>query len=282
MKTITLSLDGIESVTVEGASAKLHIEESDSCLRVYVPKNSAERELCLLKGLPEGLASYLGINEIKAVKVLGDILKATSAFVINELLEEHGIDRLPWPDPVQHNVSSNETQESDRLTPERPSRPRASTPVQGSRSPRHASTPRTSFSSQTESPFNSDTNLPASPSFFESANTPRSSLSPAPTPVQVESARRHSINNDEYVSLLSFVIAAAAKGGKNGCTTRRKHLVIPSTDIPEPVQYSDALFGKRSDNQMAHDIKIGAAGELYVRHLESLTPDSADDFPSGL
>ena len=196
-RTITLSLDGIEPVTVEGANAKLHIEESDNCLRLYVPRDSTERELCFLKGLPEGLATYLGVKEIKAVKVLGDILKATSALVISELLEEHGIDRLPWPDHVQHNVSSNETQESDHLTPERPSYPRPSTPVQGSRSPRHASTPRTSFSSQIESPFNTDTYLPASPSFLESANTPRSSLSPAPTPVQVESARRHSISNDQ-------------------------------------------------------------------------------------
>ena len=208
---------------MEGASAKLHIEESDNCLRLYVPRDSTERELCFLKGLPKELATYLGIKEVKAVKVLGDILKATSGFVISELLEEHGIDRLPWPDPVQHNVSSNETQESDDLTPEPPSRPRASTPVQMPRSPRPASTPRTSFSSQIESPYNSDTYLPASPSFLGSAHTPRSSLSPAPTPVQVESARRHSISNDEYISLLSFVIAAAAKGGKNGCPTRRTH-----------------------------------------------------------
>ena len=242
----------------------MHIEESDSRLRLYVPRDSTERELCFLKGLPEGLATYLGINEIKAVKVLGDILKATSAAVISKLLDDHGIDRLPWPDPVQHSVSSYETQASEDLIPEPPSHPRASTPVQGPRSPRPASTPRTSFSSQIESPYNSDTYLPASPSFLASTHTPRSSLSPAPTPVQVDSARRPSISNDEYISLLSFVIAAAAKGGKNRRSTRRTHLVTASTDIPEPIEYSDALFGKRSENQMAHDIKIRAAGELYV------------------
>ena len=257
---------------MKGASANLHIEESDNCLRLYVPRNSTERELCFLKGLPEGLATYLGIKEIKAVKVLGDILKATSALVISELLEEHGIDRLPWPDPVQDNVSSNETQESDHLTPERSSHPRASTPGQGSRSPRPASTPRTSFSNQIESPYISDTYLPPSPSFLESVHTPRSSLSLATTPVQVVSARRHSVSNDEYILLLSFVIAAAAKGGKNGCVNRRTHLVIASTDLPEPIDYSDALFGKRSENQMAHDIKVGAAGELYVSYLERPHP----------
>ena len=218
-KTITLSLDGIEPVTVEGASAKLHIEEVDSCLRLYVPRDSTERELCLLKGLPEGLATYLGIKEVKAVKVLGDILKATSAFVISELLEEHGIDRLPWPDPVQHNVPGNKTQESDHLTPEPLSHPSAGTPVQGTKSPLPPSTPRTSFSSQIELPYKNDASLPASPSFLGSVYTPRSSLSPAPTPIQVGSARRPSISNDEYISLLSFVIAAAAKGGKNRCTT---------------------------------------------------------------
>ena len=57
---------------------------------------------------------------------------------------------------------------------------------------------------------------------------------------------------------------------------RRTHLVTASTDIPEPIEHSDALFGKRSENQMAHDIKIGAAGELYVSHLQIPIPDSTD------
>ena len=242
----------------------MHIEESDGRLRLYVPRDGTERELCFLKGLPEGLATYLGINEIKAVKVLGDILKATSAAVISKLLDDHGIDRLPWPDPVEHSGSSNEPQASEDLIPERPSHPRASTPVQRPRSPRPASTPRTSISSHIDSPYNSDAYLPASPSLLASTHTPRSSLSPALTPVQVDYARRPSISNDDYISLLSFVIAAAAKGGKNRSITRRTHLVTAPTDIPEPIEYSDALFGKRSENQMAHDIKIGAAGELYV------------------
>ena len=94
-----------------------------------------------VKGLPEGLAIYLGIKEVKAVKVLGDILETTSYFVISELLEEHGIDRLPWPDPVQHSVSITGTKESDDLTPEPPGYARAKSPVQMPRSPRSASTP---------------------------------------------------------------------------------------------------------------------------------------------
>ena len=32
-----------------------------------------------------------------------------------------------------------------------------------------------------------------------------------------------------------------------------------------PVALSDTPFGIRSENQIQHDIKLGAAGELYVR-----------------
>ena len=252
---------------MKGASANLHIEDSDNRLRLYVPKESTERELCFLKGLPEGLATYLDIKDIKAIKVLGDILKATSAVVIRELLKEHGIDWLLWPDPVQHSVLSNEIQASEELTPEPLSHSRASTPVQTPRNARPTSTPRTSFSSQIESLYNSDIYLPASPSFLSSVHTPRSSLSPAPTPVQGDSGRRQSIGYDEYISLLSFIIAAAAKGSKNRWTTRGIYLVTACTDIPKSIEYSDALFGKRSENQIAHDIKIGAAGELYVSYI---------------
>jgi hypothetical protein len=37
-------------------------------------------------------------------------------------------------------------------------------------------------------------------------------------------------------------------------------------------------FGVRSENQLAHDMKVGAAGELYVRSKMRITCISADSF----
>ncbi len=83
VKTVTISLEGLEPVTIEGEKAKLHIEETNNHLRLYVPQERGDRELCFLKVLPDRLAAYLGIREPEAVKVLGDLLRVVPRYSTN-------------------------------------------------------------------------------------------------------------------------------------------------------------------------------------------------------
>lgn len=269
-KTITLSLNGINPVTVEGARASLHIEEDDSQLRLYVPKDERLQELCFINSLPKGLVNYLGIDDLAAIKVFGDVLKARPV-VIDDLLVELSIIRLRWPDPGYHPAPSDQSFEDNAgnganaalsLAPSQPSYSRSSTP--GPSTPRPASSASSSFASRTDYSYERSIYTPATSSFTGSMTTPRSSLTPVPTAARAEMSSTDAINNERYIALLDYVIASA-NGGE--CLIRVRMTAEITSSIDQnatPVALSDTPFGIRSENQIQHDIKLGAAGELYV------------------
>ena len=272
VKTVTISLQGLNPVTIEGEKAKLHIEESNNHLKLYVPQDRGDREICFVKVLPDRLAAYLGIQKSGAVEVLGHLLQ-TSASILDQLLEEHGIVPLPWLEPVQQGAPSQEISESDEedvglphqdLTSAEPCGSQRSTPERGrdafqrtaNAMPRPGSRTDSAYGRETEFSYGRSTFTPAT--FTGSLNTPRSSLTPAPPSVRLEAAPIQTLPNAEYVSLLNYVIAAAA------AAVLQTLGLPPLAEQNEPIELSETSFGRRSENQIAHDIKVGAAGELYV------------------
>ena len=277
VKTVTISLAGLEPVTIEGEKAKLHMEENNNHLKLYVPQEKRQRELCFLKVLPDKLAAYLGIREQEAVKVLGNVLNG-SASIVNELLEEHGIVPLPWTEPIQQSTPSHENLESDEgdvgearrgVTSRQPSGSREVTPERGrdtsqltpNARPRLGSCTNSSYG-RTESSYERSAFTPATSSFTGSLNTPRSSLTPTRVSVQLQAAPFKTLPNVEYVALLNYVIAAAAAAALQTLG------LPPLAEHFEPPELIDTSFGIRSENPIAHDIKFGAAGELYVCSLK--------------
>ena len=274
VKTVTISLEDLNPVTIEGEKAKLHVEEINNHLKLFVPHEKRDRELCFLKHLPDRLAAYLGLQNPEAVKVLGDLLKS-SACVLDQLLDEHGIVQLPWSEPAQQNASSHESWENDEeivgqsrlvLAARPPSNSRGTTPERGrdtfqrisDSTPRPGSRASSAYDTETNSSYGRSSFTPATLSFTSSLNTPTSSLTPARASVRLEATPIQPIATAEYIALLNYVIAAAA------ATAMQTLGLPPLAEQCEPIELSDTTFGRRSDNQIAHDIKIGAAGELYV------------------
>ena len=269
VKTVTISLDGLDPVTIEGEMAKLHIEEANKHLKLFVPQDRRNRELCFVTVLPDRLAAYLGIREREAVKVLGDLLNG-SASILDDILEEYGVVPLPWTEPASHQYLEIDEEHMNEarpgLTPRQPSGSRENTPERGrdtfqrtdNVTPRAGSRIDSSYGRQTDSSYARSTFTPATPSFTGSLNTPRSSLTPAPIPVRLQEAPVQTLPNLQYIALLNYVIAAAA------AHVLQTLGLSPLTEQLEPTQLPDTAFGQRSENPVAHDIKIGAAGELYV------------------
>ena len=278
VKTVTISLAGMEPVTIEGEKARLHMEETNNHLKLYVPQERKQREVCFCKVLPDKLAAYLGIRELEAVKVLGDILNS-SASVIDEILEEHGIVPLPWTETIQQSTPSYENLENDEedvgearpgLTSRQLSGSRESTPERGRDTSQRTSYARPRLGSSTNSSYGRETSFsygrspftPATSGFNGSLNTPRSSLTPTRVSVQLQAAPIQTLPNVEYVALLNYVIAAAAAAALQTLN------LPPLAEQFEPPELIDTSFGIRSENPIAHDIKVGAAGELYVCSLK--------------
>lgn len=274
VKTVTIALAGLEPVTIEGEKAKLHMEETNNHLKLYVPQEKRQRELCFFKVLPDKLAAYLGIRKQEAVKVLGNVLNG-SASIVNDLLEEHGIVPLPWTETIQRSTSRHEHSESDEeavgearpgRTSRQPSSSGGSTPERrrntsqrtSNARPRLGSRSNSSYGEETESSYGRSPFTPATSGFTSSLNTPRSSLTPTRVSVQLQAAPMQTLPNVEYVALLGYIIAAAAAAALQTLG------LPPLAEHFEPSELIDTAFGIRSENPIAHDIKVGAAGELYV------------------
>jgi hypothetical protein len=258
---------------VEGARSILHIEEDEKQLRFYVPKDRKDRELCFLNTLPSRLVSHLGINDRAAVKAFGDVFKA-NAYVLDDLLTELGLMRLPWTDPVSHRIPGDESPEDARVSAshdtlstylEQPRQSRASTPGSDPYIPRYASSSN-ALGSRTSTPFWYENNVstPISQSSTLVPTTPRSGLTPVPTAAGA-GISSDGINNTKYKALLDYVIASVSGGECRICETMITELTPSKDQNATPVALSDTPFGVRSENQIRHDIKLGAAGELYVR-----------------
>ena len=219
-KALTLSIEGSPLATVDGARSTLHVEEDDKQLRLYVPKDRKDRELCFLNTLPSRLVTHLGIIDRAAVKVFGDIFKG-NAYLLDDLLTELGLGRLPWADPVQHQVPDDEPLDDRRdtgelvmpiVTPERPTRSRASTPGVESRDSRLTPSPSPRLESRTQSSYANSFSTPISQSSTLFPGTPRLSYTPVPTANRLETTSRDLINNEKYIALLEYVIASANGG----------------------------------------------------------------------
>lgn len=281
-KNITISL-GQTNTTVEGASGNLHILEDDTRFRFYVPKERQDRELCYLFQIPGTLLALLKIMDHEASKVIGDIVNATCSAVTDRLLVEHGIVRVqgiePMPPPSEPSIIASVEHPDIEI-----SRPTS----QASRSPgtRPMRDPSVSDAGWTPSPSPVrsliDRSLSATPishSYSRSLDTPRSrtssgstrerivprleprsSISPSPSGRRRRSRSTQENDLGEYRDLLDRVIAAAAHYQLPTCEA---NIPVTAPDR-DPIVLSDAVFGKRSENQMSHDVRIGAAGELFV------------------
>ena len=332
-KNISLSINAF-TTSVVGASGNLHLEDDQNQLRLYVPEDGEERELCYLYQIPEKLASHLGMANTAAFRVLGDIVKASRSSLLKRLLDDHGIVRVAEveeiPPPVVEGLPVQASMENSDVPILHPA---ADQPNQSSlNTPRRGSTASTlvanhlspSSTSHRDSSVSKGDLTPATGSSTIAFGSPRSDLSPEPPRPRMEfgrglldfemprlgvtlepplrsrsqpprepapegrfetlapSQRSRSSDGREpsafeqvthgngYRDLLNSVITAASQARLPPFAP----MVPPIALGFEPNALSDAIFGNRSVDQMSHDTKIGAAGELYVCPHSSLFCES--------
>lgn len=287
-KTLSITINGIDT-TIEGATGNLHIESDESQIRLYVPTGEEDRELCYLSGIPGTLVSHLAIRNPAAIKVFGDIVQASRSSVLDGVLSEHGIVRVPGVEPLPHSAPEEQSitasiEDNDITVPQatrnqqrgssatsaalhsnrpifnNPSGSSATTPIYDTNTPRfgRSASPRTP--NRTESSVSGGFLSPSGYSISRSNVTPRSSVSPSPSRGRDAPTLGGDARDDDYRILLDDVINAAASANfpvsiPMGAATAAHE---------NPRSLPENLFGRRSENQMSHDVKIGAAGELYV------------------
>ena len=76
------------SYIVKGVRTILHIDSDEEQLRLYVPQDRKKRNLCYLNQLPQKLAIYLGLADTSAIRIVGNIMAASSDLLDDLLMEE--------------------------------------------------------------------------------------------------------------------------------------------------------------------------------------------------
>ena len=305
-----------EKVVVDVSTTKLHIEENQGRLNIYVPKDRRDQEICYLRVLPTKLFNEVMMErpasnstlaaDPSAVAILISVFAASDQ-VIDSVLEEAGIVPVLYPDEYEE---ENEDSRPDQApsSPEIEVQPDADSDTESGDSDQAPSSPgievQPDADSETESGDSVTTSGAGTPEATVSSNR-----SPSLSPLSISTARasfrpdsqarpvRGSViqatspsrtpepvargvgrillmpgsSDSEYRRLLSNVIKAARK--RRGGFPSQGHFNLDDLRNALPVDVStdpdtyNLPFGVRNENQLAYDMKIGAAGELYVRAL---------------
>ncbi|KAF7949568.1 uncharacterized protein EAE97_003077 [Botrytis byssoidea] len=82
-------------ISVKVHTAFLHIVQDNNQLKLYVPKEQRQREVCLSRQLPIELLKHLGVHNFRKGAELGSVIRATSSFAIDAILDSDGIIDVP-------------------------------------------------------------------------------------------------------------------------------------------------------------------------------------------
>jgi hypothetical protein len=256
----------------------IYIEEDQTKLNIYVPANSREKELCYRRLLPSRLLAKLMRAESaitathldpRAVGIVADIMTC-SDLIIEDILEDAGIMRVSFPNEhasytvpqISSDIPAPRRYASGSDVPERSQAQASPRAPEGNwttfKSGRHSSMPSPSGDTTREFGVRSQ--------FDE----PPVALAASLRPNQFSEIDLLDINSStpDYRRLLDDLITVKSRRGRfpnkggvfdvHGLTSAlpvNRSEVQPNYDCP---------FGDRSENKLAYNMRVGAAGELYV------------------
>ncbi|EPE32824.1 ATPase of HSP90 chaperone/DNA topoisomerase II/histidine kinase [Glarea lozoyensis ATCC 20868] len=257
---------------IPGIPGHVHVEEVQGFWAIFVPEIASEREISYKLHLPRALARLLDLPA-SCRDVIGLVLNSSPA-VIDELLETEGIGQVLGIEPPvrrlndDENTLSDEEQATDTTsTPQGTSRPIS----RGSDDVPRASRAIMVATERRSAPISREESHRQPLDLEQAVDSEQEPYPQSPSELESESNLDNVIhlpirqvpNVDAYTQLLGHVIRIA------------RETDFPRSDSPAApgngryLPGYDALgaFGVRSLNQIGHDKKIGAAGELFVYEM---------------
>jgi hypothetical protein len=279
---LSLLQDG-KLITVERAKSNLHIDEDQEPLQIYVPANKDDRECCYLMELPRQLLSVFGVPNSAGDRVICAILQASSPSVLDRLLETEGIGCVPGIEPVAQDTFNDYESQAVHIDASE-TRSSSTTVIGSSDGGLNATDHRATLSYQQvqlthrmhDGTANSSVHSLAGGTHIyepwpdqlstELPTTPLRHLQFHSTGSANPQETGGGSSSGEYHKLLDNIIkrASTVSLSDQGFFDFEAMLgSLPSNPGSSPDH--DAISGVRSQNQIAHDIKVSAAGELFVR-----------------
>lgn len=258
----------------------MHLDEDQSGLKVYVPRNKDDQEYMFAAQLPEKLFEWIMKHPVTQISEgaskdgvdVAKVILLTPRSLLTRALEDNGIATISVADlNLDEDVLSDpETPTTPRAASEEASQTSTPNDEDGSDSDsdhRILETPASSVLSPPRSRHSASASGRNTP--FDFSRPPRTSSddpfvgSPTPEPA---TPAQPAARNPHYVALLSEVIAAAR-------TSNIPSRGASSTSYLQgsPLSTGDGThYGLRSVAKTERDCMVGAAGELYVSFRSSL------------
>lgn len=271
------------TISVDSDSGTIHMDDSDDTLKIYVPRDKEKRKLCYATQLGAKLAEYVQVNDLHESKTFCLVL-TTSPSNVDAMLNFFAITPIDFgnSDSVQStgdlDSESDSEKENDISSVSTMSRYSSCFP---------SSRPITVSGTSGHSPNSNDSECLPIPGPNGRQNEERRhdtllsdirSSTPSTTPLlsigpaDSVSETGNDVTTFDYTRLLHRVVNSARASqfpsiGPFDFHDLAAALAEEDLDSVRPPVATGLPFGSRTQNQIAHDIKIGAAGELYVRLL---------------
>ncbi|KAK1624073.1 hypothetical protein BDP81DRAFT_502426 [Colletotrichum phormii] len=270
---LRLVQDGTPHV-VKGKKTTLHIDEENSSLKVYLPRDREDHKYMFSNVLPQKLLEWMMRHPVTHISqdvtngsldAIKNIMLAPLS-LITRALQDSGIAQIEV-------ANRDEAMASEMVFSE----PTASISRSGDNTgsvyngphPSNFSRLYSLDSTSSEDLINREVSVTviSSSQRRSNASPPRlvQRVLPMPSPGGIQN---DTTNNTRYVSLLDNVISAGRRRRVNGlpvCGTFNMSQLQDNL----PASRGDTDFGLRSAPQIERDCKIGAAGELFVYELLS-------------
>lgn len=264
---LVISQDGTAH-EVEGKKTTLHIDEDQSGLKIYLPRNKDDQEYMFTKSLSQRLFEWMMRHPVtqisedtseNGVKAVRDILLAPRSR-IPTALDDNGIATVSVPN-LDEDVESESPTTPGRASEEGLEFSTTSDQVDSDQEilespPSSVLSPPLDLLRAADSSRDS----PFTPSrYLQTLRDPFASPTPSPTPTLTTPAHI-AISDRQYVALLDAVIMAAKRSNfpsHGAFSVSQLQAGLPSVD-------PGTHLGLRSRSKAERDCKIGAAGELYV------------------
>lgn len=82
--------------SIEGATsrANFHIEEAEGALRLYLPKDEVDSDVCFESDLPRKLCTFLSVTDPGALGIIGAVFRKDNPIVIDKILANAGVGQV--------------------------------------------------------------------------------------------------------------------------------------------------------------------------------------------
>ena len=227
----------------------VHLTVEDGGIKLYLPRDNRQRRRCEISQMPKIFCQILGIEDPAATHSVSQILDCKRS-QLQDLMEIIDISTVSWI-AIPADMKSSEAEGSSLLESVSPSVPATFSPSE------MLATGTTLYPRHTG---DVDNYVPEEPAVLQRSPTP----SAIPVPLQHSSEVI-----DNYRQLLHLVIQKARHGQSN-LNAGTFDMTALGDSLPHEdgsINHSfdnDTIFGRRELNPLAHDRKIGAAGELFV------------------